>query len=172
MRDRDRVKSVKNYAAYKILRNKCVSLIRQAKTIFYQSCIKNSKGDSSKLWKHIKDLPPNSLKTAPATLKDGDATITNTPDLCEMFNNYFSTVVNQYLPESNQAPDFRKLNDFVKSKISEDTMLSIPLLTCDEVRRSLSELDPHKATGLDGLSSKILKLSASIIASPLTVIFN
>jgi hypothetical protein len=172
MRDRDHCKSVKDYVAYKILRNKCVSLIRQAKTIFYQSCIKNSKGDSSKLWKHIKDLAPNSLKTAPATLKDGDATITSTPDLCEMFNNYFSTVVNQYLPESNQAPDFRKLNDFVKSKISEDTVLSIPLLTCDEVRKSLSELDPHRATGLDSLSSKMLKLSASIIASPLTVIFN
>ena len=53
MRDRDRCKSVKNYAAYKILRNKCVSLIRQAKTIFYQSCMKNSKGDSSKLWTHM-----------------------------------------------------------------------------------------------------------------------
>ncbi len=54
MRDRDHCKSVKDYVAYKILRNKCVSLIRQAKTIFYQSCIKNSKGDSSKLWKHIR----------------------------------------------------------------------------------------------------------------------
>ncbi len=112
------------------------------------------------------------MKTAPATLKDSDATITSTPDLREMFNNYFSTIVNQYLPESNQAPDFHKLNDFVKSKISEDTVLSIPLLTCDEVRKSLSELDPHRATGLDSLSSKMLKLSASIIASPLTVIFN
>ena len=132
----------------------------------------NSKGDSSKLWKLIKELAPNSLKTAPTTLKDSDTTITNAPDLCETFNNYFSTVVNQYLPESNQAPDFHKLNDFVKSKITEDTVLSIQLLTCDEVIKSICELDSHKATGLDGLSSKILKLSASIIASPLTVIFN
>ena len=105
-------------------------------------------------------------------MKDGDTTITSTPDLCKKFNNYFSTVVNQYLPESNQAPDFHKLNDFVKSKITEDDVLSIPLLTCDEVQKSLHELDSHKATGLDGLSSKILKLSASVIASPLTVIFN
>ena len=132
----------------------------------------NSKGDSSKLWKLIKELAPNSSKTAPTTLKDGDTTITSTPSLCKTFNNYFSTVVNQYLPESNQAPDFHKLNDSVKSKITEDNVLSIPLLTCDEVQKSLSELDSHKATGLDGLSSKILKLSASVIASPLTVIFN
>ena len=100
---------------------------------------------------------------APTTLNDGDTTITRTPDspdLWETFNNYFSTVVNQYL------------NDFVKSKITKDTVLSIPLLTCDEVQKSLSELDSNKATGLDGLSSKIFKLSASVIASPLTVIFN
>ena len=132
----------------------------------------NSKGDSSKLWKLIKELAPNSSKTAPTTLKDGDTTITSTPSLCKTFNKYFSTVVNQYLPESNQAPDFHKLNDSVKSKITEDNVLSIPLLTCDEVQKSLSELDSNKATGLDGLSSKILKLSASVIASPLTVIFN
>ena len=90
----------------------------------------------------------------------------------QKFNNYFSTVVNQYLPESNQAPDFHKLNDFVKSKITEDNVLSIPLPTCDEVQKSLNEVDSHKASGLDGLSSKILKLSASVIANPLTVIFN
>ena len=90
----------------------------------------------------------------------------------QKFNNYFSTVVNQYLPESNQAPDFHKLNDFVKSKITEDNVLSIPLLTCDEVQKSLNEVDSYKASGLDGLSSKILKLSASVIANPLTVIFN
>ena len=63
----------------------------------------------------------------------------------ETFNNYFSTVVNQYLPESNQAPDFHKLNDFVKSKITENTVLSIPLLTSDKVQKSLSELDSHKS---------------------------
>ena len=54
----------------------------------------------------------------------------------------------------------------------DDIHLTIPPLTCDEVFQSLIELDPHKATGLDGLSSQILKMSASVIAKPLTVIFN
>jgi hypothetical protein len=44
----------------------------------------------------------------------------------------------------NQAPAFRKLNDFVED--GEDIMLSIPLLLCDEVRRTLIELDSQKAT--------------------------
>ena len=54
----------------------------------------------------------------------------------------------------------------------DDIHLTIPPLTCDEVFQSLIELDPHKATGLDGLSSQMLKMSASVIAKPLTVIFN
>ena len=76
----------------------------------------NSNGDSSKLWKLIKELAPNSSKTVPTTLKDGDTTITSTPDLCEKFNNCFPTVVNQYLPESSQDPDFHKLNNLSKVK--------------------------------------------------------
>ena len=42
----------------------------------------------------------------------------------------------------------------------------------DYVLKSLSNLDPHKSTGLDGLSSKILKLAAPVISSHLTSIFN
>ncbi len=42
----------------------------------------------------------------------------------------------------------------------------------DHVTKSLTSLDTHKATGLDGLSSKLLKLSAPAIATPLTQLIN
>ncbi len=51
MRERDHHKSVRNFTEYKNMRNKCVSLVREAKKINYQSCIKNSNGDSAKLFK-------------------------------------------------------------------------------------------------------------------------
>ncbi|CAB4018529.1 Hypothetical predicted protein [Paramuricea clavata] len=81
-------------------------------------------------------------------------------------------VVYKYLPTSNLDPDLEQLNDFVSSKITDDILLTIPPLTCDEFLQSLNQLDPHKATGLNGLSSKILKMSASVIAEPLTLILN
>jgi hypothetical protein len=74
----------------------------------------------------------------------------------------------KYLPTTNLDPDLEQLNDFVSSKITDDILLTIPPLTCDEVLQSLNQLDPHKATGLDGLSSNILKMSAALIAKPLT----
>ncbi|CAB4017336.1 Hypothetical predicted protein [Paramuricea clavata] len=172
MRQRDRHKSAKNFAEYKILHNKCVSLVREAKKTYYQSCIRNCKGDSTKLWKYINELVPNNSKSAPTAIKDGETTLTDAKDLCESFNNYFSTVVYKYLPTSNLDPDLEQLNDFVSSKITDDILLTIPPLTCDEVLQSLNQLDPHKATSLDGLSSKILKMSASVIAEPLTLILN
>ena len=88
------------------MRNKCASLKREAKTMYYQSCTPSSKGESSKLWKHIKDLAPNSLKQAPAYWRRW---YHHNKYMCETFNHYFSNVVNQYLLKSNQAPDFRKL---------------------------------------------------------------
>ena len=161
MRQRDRHKSAKNFAEYKILRNKCVSLVREAKKTYYQSCIRNCKGDSTKLWKHINELVPNNSKSAPTAIKDGETTLTDAQDLCESFNDYFSTVVYKYFPTTNLDPDLEQLNDFVSSKITDDILLTIPPLTCDEVLQSLDQLDPHKATGLDGLSSKILNVSFS-----------
>ena len=42
----------------------------------------------------------------------------------------------------------------------------------DYVQKSLANLDSHKATGLDVVTSKILKISAPVISSQLTTIFN
>ena len=76
------------------------------------------------------------------------------------------------MPTTNQTPDLETLQNFVNSKISDDNLLTIPPLRCEEVFKSLNDLDPHKATGLDGLSLNMIKVSDSIIAKPLTVILN
>ena len=169
---RDKYKATKDFTLYKSTRNHCVSLIRNAKQTYYQSCIINSKGDSSKLWKHLNQLAPRESKSTPTILKEGNTSLTSATDICESLNNYFSTIVQQYLPVNTHAPDFNQLKNFVNSKLPDDAVLTIPPISCDYVLKSLTELDPHKSTGLDGLSSKILKMSAPVIANPLTSIFN
>jgi len=145
---------------------------KKSKATYYQLCITNGKGDSSKLWKHLNQLTPKETKSTPTILKEGNTSLTSAADICESLNNYFSTIVQQYLPVSTHAPDFSQLKDFTNSKLSDDAVLTIPPINCNYVLKSLAELDPHKSTGLDGLSSKILKLSAPVIANPLTSIFN
>ena len=168
MHERDQNKSAGNLTEYKNLRNKCVSLVREANKTYYQSCIKNCNGDSTKLWKHIHDLVPGTSKSAPIAIKDGDTTLTDAQRICESFNNHFSTI----FLKTNQTPDLEIIHNFVSRKIPDDIHITIPPFKCDEVFQSLIELDPHIATGLDGLSSQMLKMSASVMAKPLTVIFN
>jgi hypothetical protein len=60
----------------------------------------------------------------------------------------------------------------VNSRINSDDAFSIPQLTEEEVCVYLRNLNTHKASGLDGLSQKILKMSTYLIAPSLTKIFN
>ena len=89
MRERDYHKSAGNLTEYKKLRDKCVSLVREAKKTWYYSCIKNSNGHSTKLWKHIQELLPGDSKSATTAIKDGETTLTDTQHLCESFSNFF-----------------------------------------------------------------------------------
>ena len=45
-------------------------------------------------------------------------------------------------------------------------------ITVAETRKALKELKPRKATGLDGIPSRLLKDAANVLAGPLTEIFN
>jgi hypothetical protein len=136
MRERDHHKSVGNFTEYKNLRNKCVSLVREDLKKKKKSCINNSNGDSTKLWKHIHELVPSDSKSAPTAIKDGKTTLTDAQHLCESFNKYFSTVVQQYLPTTNQTADLEALHNFVSSKIPDGILLTMPPLI--NVRGSFS----------------------------------
>jgi len=79
----------------------------------------------------------------------------------------------QYLPTECQDPNFTKLKEFIASKLPTDnTKLTIAVVSVDYVLKSLVNLNSHKASGLDGITSKIPKLSSPVISSHLTTIFN
>jgi len=56
--------------------------------------------------------------------------------------------------------------------LSNITSFSIPFDTVDYVETQLKLLDTTKATGIDNINAKYLKLSAAVIAPVLTHIFN
>ena len=61
---------------------------------------------------------------------------------------------------------------FMLAKLSNITSFSIPFDTVDYVETQLKLLDTTKATGIDNINAKYLKLSAAVIAPVLTHIFN
>ena len=174
MSQRDNFKSINDTVNYKTYRDRCVSLIRDAKTTYYKTCVEDHKGDSKKLWQYLCDVIPTNLKTAPSSLRNNsdNSSILDPEDMCEHFNNFFSTIVNQYIADQQFSSNFDKLTEMVNSRINNDDAFSIPQLTEEEVCSYLRNLDTHKATGLDVLSHKILKMSTYLIAPSLTKIFN
>ena len=69
------------------------------------------------------------------------------------------------MPES----EFVTLSEHVRTKLVEGSTFVIPNVDLEYVIKRLST-QPNKATGVDGISAKLLKLSAIHIATPLTYI--
>ena len=60
-------------------------------------------------------------------------------------------------------PDLNKLKTFVESKVPAHVHFTVPYITPEEVNAFLHTLDPTKATGIDGLGTRILKMAANIL---------
>ena len=97
--------------------------------------------------------------------------ITNETDLTKHFNNYFVNVASK-LKEPIINSEFEHLNTFVQSKVPSNVEFKIPLTNVGFVRNFLSNLNASKATCLDNIGPKILKISANIIAPSLVYIRN
>ena len=69
-------------------------------------------------------------------------------------------------------PDLSKLQDFVNGKVPDNVSFKLPYITCDQVASYISALDPSKATGLDGLGPKIIKLASNILSAIAAALIN
>ena len=50
-----------------------------------------------------------------------------------------------------------KLNSYVESKIPQNVTFKIPFMKENDLLSIINSLDPNKATGIDGISAKLLK---------------
>ena len=64
------------------------------------------------------------------------------------------------------------LNEFLQHKLPKENILKIPFMTEHFVSKFIFNLDNNKATGIDNISIKILKLSSPLIAKHISNICN
>ena len=98
--------------------------------------------------------------------------IYNVADICEKFNDHFSSVADRIIqnPQNNASVD--KLSNWVNTKTSYMDTFSFTCIMPEEVLTELLKLNIHKSSGLDGIGPNILKISASVIYKSLAHIFN
>ena len=93
--------------------------------------------------------------------------------MAEAFNIHFSTIADNL---RNLLPDVlfdtAKLNNFVRSQKDESVIFSIPSITERDVVGYLLKIDSNKSTGIDDISSGMLKLAAPFIAPSIAKLIN
>jgi hypothetical protein len=169
MRKRDRIKSKFNklkghnvinndlFEQYKQLRNEVNIKCRELKKSYHENKINNCRNNTKELWKVMSEV---------VNTKNANKKINKTWDVnVDELNNYF--IRSTLSSEVNQT--FNINNDLI---LLTDKTFNLPEVSAEEVENTLSNLNARKATGMDGISSKILKLSAVFLAPILAFLIN
>ena len=112
-------------------------------------------------------IPPQRLKRVMLNL-------IKTIKLQGALSKHFTSITHSLISRhtGNHDPDLGKLSEFVSSKVPPENFYRIPPVHTTFAHKYLSTIDSSKATGLDELGARILKLSAPYIAHSITRIRN
>lgn len=161
--------------AFKKERNKVFENIQATKSKFYHKSFKECERKPLKMWQLINSLSNNKLKksVAPSKLQSSTGLITDEKEICECFNDYFSSVGTLL---ANQIPakyHNNQTNTITPNKaVDAATLSQIAPATADEIGKIIDDLNANTSTGLDGISVKTLKCIKNLILASLTQCVN
>ena len=175
-------KSDESARAYKIQRNKCVSLLKKAKKAHYKNLNPASICDNKSFWRTVKPLfSENAASTDNITLVENEVIVNDDATISEIFNDFFSNAVKNLNIEPYETFSFDKYficadennDDFIYSAIkkyenhpsilkikevsSENNQFSFKPIALKAVITEISNLSESKACPIDSIPAKILK---------------
>lgn len=153
---------------FKGARNNTNNSIKKAKRKYFSDKLDASKSDPRKTWWLINELHSHQCKsTKVSQIKSGNQVLTFPADIAEAFNNHFTTI-GQSLAHEIRTVDIDPLF-YVKPA---NRVFSFGRINVQTVTKLVKGIDGGKATGLDKIPCKLLKLAADVVAFSLTCIFN
>ena len=165
-------KSMTDWSAYRNARNRYNKLVKDTIRSYYQTKLHNTQGDLKKTWKTINELINKSKKqNMIPEIKIDSVEITDPITITNAFNRHFVEMgdrLSTNIPQSNVAPE-SYLND-LQNPVNKLTCFRD--ITQTEILNLLHGLVSSKASGMDGISAKVLKIAAPVIAPSLALIFN
>lgn len=184
-------KNTSDRIKYKKQRNLCTKLRDKAIKLDFQNSFSNLKTKSKPFFDIMKPYMTNkgALCCNDITLLEEGEIITDDNDIANIFIDYYTNIVEltsgkppSFLadtlpPGTNFDEIIVKISETYKNhpsikciynKKRSDNKFSFKPVTVEEVNKLLKSLDTKKAIGIDGIPPIILKLSADIIAKPLT----
>ena len=159
----------KDWNEYRTKRNQVNIEVKRTKRNFFQKEFATSTDDPKKTWKLMNDLmgrkSDNTEKNEVVDCKENY--VTTPKEIADCFNNHFITVG----PEL--AGKCQRTSIKPEAYLTEThNQFSFTFIKPLNVLKQLNKLDTGKATGVDNIPNKILKIAAPLIFEHLTVIFN
>ena len=154
--------STEPWRKHKRMQNKVTSILKNSKQSFFARNINS--GNKKQFWKTMKYLRKEQ-STIP-TLQLGDRCADNDLDKANMLNNHFSNCFNTSLPPLSGP--YESAEHLHLLERSQEHLLC----TDDDVLGLLQNIDISKASGQDQISGRMLKATATNIATPVTKLFN
>ena len=154
---------------FRLTRNKVNIKLRNAKKDYYSSKIAVQKFNPKKAWKSINSLLGRENKpTVVNEITVGNNNLTCPEDIAEGFNECFSNIG----PELSSKIDSSNYNFETYIKSAKSEFAAFQPVTVSQISHLLHGLSDNKATGIDKISCKIMKLAAPVISDSLTLICN
>ena len=150
---------------HRIFRNRANIMARKLKRDYIQSELDLNRGKLDALWKTLKELIPSTKNSGPVLSKDPNM---SNKDIANNFNQAFCNM-GQDLAKTIPPPS----QGYVPPHISRGPVpFELGLLSVQYVVESIKTLPLHKATGLDGINTRMLRCAANAIPLVLTCLFN
>ena len=150
------------------MRNKVDYTLRELKSDYYTKKIKESKGNLKNTWRVLKNVTNRSPKcTSIDQIRVNECLVVDKQQISEEMNRYFSTVgikLAKDIPKGTTSP-----SGMVQTS---GTVLNFRKISPVQIHNLIVKSANGKATGLDLVSNRLLKIASPAISSQLTVIFN
>ena len=179
MRDRDyhHRKAIKSnsefhWNMYKKLKCLVTKQVKKSKADYYLELINRNKSNSSGLWKILNEITSRK-STSPVTCIEADGvTYTDSQSIAEVLNDYFSSIGSKLAAKITPGLNYIWKNPSLTVDANPVSGFNFQPVEEAFVRTELNRLKTNKAIGLDKISARLLKDSASLIAPVLTKLFN
>ena len=151
----------------------------KAKQNYFKEKLEENKNQSKSLWNTLKQLGLPSKKGNISASKiglriDGDVCFDNL-SVAEKFNSFYTNVASKLvekLPFCQNVFGRNFVLNYYASKGVIPNNFALSIVYENTILKYLNKLSDNKATGLDGISSRFVRDSASLIACSLTHIVN
>ena len=164
----NKLKTERSWQDYKIIRNKVNENVKSSKIQYYNSYFIENFKNIQQAWKGFNEIPAKKPKSKLINnIKHENKNYNSSEEINTSLNSHFTEIGPKL---ASQLPPSRR--DFYEYIKSTEHSFSIDQITNNEWNKLISALPLNKACGIDGISARLLKDGAPVVASSLTFIIN